>query len=210
MKAGTRRCERSRARLGRAVSGALWAVLFTHCGGSSPEPRAPATEIGPHAEQSPEGESTGAEALTADEEQSAPSRAEQSPLPKADEAPAAASPVPEAGGPELERSPAKDNRGGASSDADDLAGSGSSAQVSEIHRAFELQTEFEWRFTKAIAVDAPNCELAETFRRSVCDLAERICALESKLPSSTRERYCGDSRARCSHASANYRQACQP
>ncbi len=67
---------------------------------------------------------------------------------------------------------------------------------------------FEARLSATIELKEPACEQAETFRRAVCQLAERICALEQPLPSSV-ERHCVDSRARCANATSRYRAGCE-
>ena len=79
----------------------------------------------------------------------------------------------------------------------------------------ELQLEEAWQqlqldysgLTQAMQLQAPNCDQADTFRRRVCDLSERICKLEEESVSSAK-RHCEDGRQRCADASRQYERRC--
>jgi hypothetical protein len=132
--------------------------------------------------------------------------AEGAPTPRniqAPEPPPASAPVLEQQGPVPEES-RKDR-----AKSDDLADAGFAAGYS-LPKALAAIERFDAQLSAAVALSAPNCPDAEGFRRSVCQLAERICVLEDDLPSSGQERHCGDSRARCVAATSRYRQSCQP
>jgi hypothetical protein len=81
-----------------------------------------------------------------------------------------------------------------------------SAQVvMELHRMLE---DNEQALTRSLELANPDCPKADSFRRAVCDLSERICSLESELPDTTNG-VCGDARSRCSKANTSYRQHCK-
>lgn len=62
--------------------------------------------------------------------------------------------------------------------------------------------------TSALALSIPDCDAAERHRQNVCSLAERICALERDLPSTTPHR-CNDGQTRCADATNRYNAKCE-
>jgi hypothetical protein len=75
----------------------------------------------------------------------------------------------------------------------------------DLYRTLE---DNEQHLSESLALANPDCPKADSFRRAVCDLSERICELESELPDTTAG-VCGDARSRCNAANASYRQHCK-
>lgn len=178
---------------------ALAALGLPQCGGSTPEAETPASVPPSTPAPAPASEAPAADGAALDEEERLDSNESA-----VEGAPAAPAPqfqddTPRVEAPRKERAKADDEPADVG-----LAGSYS------LPKALAAIEHFDAQLSAAIEASTPDCPGAEGFRRTVCQLAERICSLESDLPSSGAERHCGDSRARCSAATSRYRQSCQP
>lgn len=177
---------------------ALTALGLAHCGGSTPEAEAPASVPPNTPEPAPASEAPAAQGAALDEQERGNSDGSA-----VEASPAAQPPLFEDDKPSAE-APRKER-----AKADDEPDVGL-ARAYSLPKALAAIEHFDAQLSAAIAASTPDCPGAEGFRRTVCQLAERICTLENDLPSSGAERHCGDSRARCNAATSRYRQSCQP
>jgi hypothetical protein len=187
--------------------------LVSACSPQPPEPQSPGA-------QSPEAPERldATESQPYEQEQSAPA----ADSPAAPEPAAAAKPA--TGGASEEKAPhdalpskRKSDEGRAAGAApappitaadDELSRSQPAIAGLDLQSALQLIESNAKALESSVSSGAPDCPGAEGYRKAVCELAERICALENELPSTTRDRHCGDSRARCGSASARYRAVC--
>lgn len=180
---------------------AVWGLA--RCGGSTPEAETPASTQPAAPAEAPAPEAPArAQAPDATE----PAAAEEQDQLDFDESGAESLPAPAAPAFDDDK-PAPEAPRKERAKSDDSADVGLARGYS-LPKALAAIAHFDAQLSLAIEASSPDCGEAEGFRRTVCQLAERICVLESDLPSSGAERHCGDSRARCSAATSRYRQSC--
>ena len=60
----------------------------------------------------------------------------------------------------------------------------------------------------ALALAAPDCDVARGLRDRICDLSERICKLTEATADGTVKERCDDGRRRCGHAKETVASRC--
>lgn len=172
--------------------------LVASCAGSAPEAKAPGSPASENIESPASGDTSSDSSADADLSDVPGAEAAQSPAPEAPKSGYSYEP--------LESSPAEERKRKAR--ADDAKQKSEGKQY-DVPTALADIDQYFAKLSAIVELSAPDCNRAETFRRAVCQLAERICVLEQDLPS-TVERHCEDSRARCVAATSRYADTCAP